>query len=497
MANFSIGSVIGSVPNDFRMNLRNEMQVLPFPSDETWNGKPENGKLFVPCVYRNSRSPEVISAVNDSQSYHVEWLVIQDQLHSNVTVRIGDGRVIEIQPGHAANAIDLGSVAMVQGLVNAHTHLEFSQLRQPIPTTGRFTDWIRKVVQSRRENPSTVGGAIRAGIAESWQAGTTLIGEIATIGWRPQDYTEVISTEVPFQGVVFQEVLGLSPERVSQQQQLARSHVTDSHASLSRGISPHAPYSTHWDLVTAAVAMAQQTGSPLAMHLAETTAELELLAQGTGEFRELLTEWGLWHADLFGESRQPIDYLKLLAQAPRSLIIHGNYLDEESLQFLASQPQMTLVYCPRTHAAFGHTEHPWQRLVELGGQVAIGTDSRASNPDLSLFAELQFLAARHPRVSHLQLLKMGSTAGRQALNGRQSPDHLQAQTEHALVTERASVGETSIIPSDFTIIRPATSPMRDPHQELFAPGSQVCGPILQGNWIKPMLANANGPEIDR
>ena len=67
--------------------------------------------------------------MNDSQSYHVEWLVIQDQLHSNVTVRIGDGRVIEIQPGHAANAIDLGSVAMVQGLVNAHTHLEFRGAR--------------------------------------------------------------------------------------------------------------------------------------------------------------------------------------------------------------------------------------------------------------------------------------------------------------------------------------------------------------------------------
>ena len=450
--------------------------------------------------------------MNDSQSYHVEWLVIQDQLHSNVTVRIGDGRVLEIQSGHAANAIDLGSVAMVQGLVNAHTHLEFSQLRQPISTTGRFTDWIRKVVQYRRENPSIVGGAIRAGIAESWRAGTTLIGEIATIGWQPQDYAEVISTEVPFtaapltavpfQGVVFQEVLGLSPARVNQQQQLARSHVTDSHASLSRGISPHAPYSTHWDLVTAAVAMAQQTESPLAMHLAETPAELELLAEGTGEFRELLTEWGLWHADLFRESRQPIDYLKLLAQAPRSLIIHGNYLDEESLQFLASQPQMTLVYCPRTHATFGHTEHPWQRLVELGGQVAIGTDSRASNPDLSLFAELQFLAVRHPRVSHLQLLKMGSTAGRQALKGRETPDHCQAHRGDDSDTERASAIQTSIIPrdfiatSDFTIIRPATSPMRDPHQELFAPGSQVCGTILQGRWIKPMLANANGPGID-
>jgi hypothetical protein len=170
---------------------------------------------------------------------------------------------------------------------------------------------------------------------------------------------------------------------------------------------------------------------------------------------------------------------------------------------------MTLVYCPRTHAAFGHTEHPWQRLVELGGQVAIGTDSRASNPDLSLFAELQFLAARYPQVSHLQLLKLGSTAGRQALKGRQTPGQYQTYRGDDSDTERVSATQTSIIPpdftatSDFTIIRPATSPMRDPHQELFAPGSQVCGTILRGRWIKPLMAsalmfvNANGLGIDR
>ena len=72
---------------------------------------------------------------------------------------------------------------------------------------------------------------------------------------------------------------------------------------------------------------------------------------------------------------------------------------------------MTVVYCPRTHAAFGHPPHPWCMLLNLEGSVALGTDSRASNPDLSLWAELQFLAAEFPDVSHLELVRLATLSG--------------------------------------------------------------------------------------
>ena len=62
------------------------------------------------------------------------------------------------------------------------------------------------------------------------------------------------------------------------------------------------------------------------MHLAETNAELELLAHQTGEFRELLIDFGIWNDSLFDTARRPLDYLHVLAEAPRALIVHGNYL---------------------------------------------------------------------------------------------------------------------------------------------------------------------------
>ncbi len=394
----------------------------------------------------------------DIQSYHVEWLVTSEQLQSDVTIRFSNRLVLSIEPGRTADAVELGPVAMVEGLVNAHTHLEFSSLSKPIPTTGQFTDWIRSVVKYRRENPGLTSEAIGAGIEESWQSGTTVLGDIATVGWSADDYSKA-----GFQGTVFQEVLGLSPDRIQQQIELARSHLNGHTANAPRGVSPHAPYSTHLDLFRQAVEIAIRTNSLLTMHLAETKAELELLRTGTGEFREMLMDFGIWNDTLFQTPLKPMDYLELLAKAPRSLIIHGNYLDDTELKFLASQPQMTLVYCPRTHAAFGHSEHPWRRLIELGGRVAIGTDSRASNPDLSLFAELQFLTACHPDLSQLDLLRIGSRNGRLALGFE---PHSRSKT-----------------PADFTLIRLADSALRSPHPELFGPANRVCGTMVNGHWV--------------
>ncbi len=397
-----------------------------------------------------------MTETDKSQAYHVAWYVDGQTARRDVTVWIANGRLQGTESGCATDAIELGRVAMIPGLVNAHTHLEFSLLPEPIPTAGRFTDWIRSVVNYRREHPTGTGRAIRQGVAEAIRSGTTLIGDIATTGWVGADYQAA-----GFQGVVFQELLGLGDERVALQCDLGRAIVTEPVPlqQLQYGLSPHAPYSVHPRLLDAAVDIAGKACRPVAMHLAETPAEMELLAHGTGEFYEMLTSFGIWRDGLFG-GRLAAEYLRRLAESPRALVVHGNYLEQQDLEFLAANPQMTLVYCPRTHAAFGHRDHPWRRLLALGGAVAIGTDSRASNPDLSLFAELQFLAAQNSDVSHLQLLTLGSQAGRRALLGDSA--------------------ETGL--ADFCVVAGDGSTDLDPAQNLFAAGNRVLGTMINGRW---------------
>lgn len=403
--------------------------------------------------------------MTDEHRFHVAWNVDGLELHHDVTLVLHAGRVVQRLPGRAPGAIELGNVAWIPGLVNAHTHLEFSRLAAPIPTHGRFPDWIRRVVEYRRTHPDQTPEALRCGLRESREAGTTLIGEIATTGWSPAHYIDN-----GFRGIVFQEVLGFAVERREAQYRLLENLLESPNGSLTYGISPHAPYSVHPELFDRVLELARSRRTVVAMHLAETREELELLERGTGTFRELLEDFGIWQNGLFG-GRQTLELLESLATCERALVIHGNYLTDDELDFVAAHPGMTLVYCPRTHAAFGHSAHPWLRLRERGGRVALGTDSRASNPDLSLFAELQYLAQHHPGVPHRQLLALATFAGREALLGSASPDH------SACLVQLAGTG-----PLDETLL---------------AAGSRVIGTLRDGAWQwTPSTSSAKGtPQI--
>ncbi len=108
------------------------------------------------------------------------------------------------------------------------------------------------------------------------------------------------------------------------------------------------------------------------MHVAESREELELLAHGTGAFRQLLDGLGVWPPKTFTAGMRPLDYLNRLAEAPRTLVIHGNYLDREEIDFLAARrATMSVVFCPRTHAYFAHERYPLARMLARGVNVAL------------------------------------------------------------------------------------------------------------------------------
>src|SRR5207247_4400900 len=93
------------------------------------------------------------------------------------------------------------------------------------------------------------------------------------------------------------------------------------------------------------------------------------------------------------------------------VIAHGNYLPAD----FEISSRVTVVYCPRTHAAFGHDPHPWREFLARGVRVALGTDGLASNPDLDLLAEARFVHARYPDVPGATLVRMATLRGAEAL----------------------------------------------------------------------------------
>lgn len=332
-------------------------------------------------------------------------------------VEVAEGLISAIHDRPDPDAVDLGDVALLPGLVNAHTHLEFSDLTTPIQPPRPFTDWIRNLVSHRRSRTRGSKSVVGQGYREATETGTRLMGEIATESW-PLDVNDMTP---PGQVVVFRELLGLLPEQSAEQLSIAKTHLEsatlEEQLFLIRGLSPHAPYSVHPDLFHQIVSLCREHQAPLAMHLAETQAELELLSQGTGEFVEMLSAFGVWQEGLIPQKSRILDYLEPLADLPRALVVHGNYLNEDEIAFLGKHPNLSVVYCPRTHAYFGHTDHPWPKLVEAGVRVVLGTDSRGSNPDLNLWKEVQFLHRKHPHVPPAQWINWATRDGAIALLG--------------------------------------------------------------------------------
>ena len=123
----------------------------------------------------------------------------------------------------------------------------------------------------------------------------------------------------------------------------------------------------------------------------------------------------LWNADILPAGGTVLRYLQQLARLPRALAVHCNYLTQQEIRFLGDNPHVAVVYCPRTHQYFGHTPHPWCDIIAAGGTVVLGTDGRSSNPDLSIWKELQLAAELAPSVAAEKLLPMVGTLAANAL----------------------------------------------------------------------------------
>jgi len=165
-----------------------------------------------------------------------------------------------------------------------------------------------------------------------------------------------------------------------------------------------------------AIALSAERRVPLAFHLAESREEMELLRTGGGPFRTFLESVDAWDPAVLRPGTRPLDYLRPLVEADRTLVIHGNYLDDAEFSLLAAhRERMAVVYCPRTHRHFGHAPYALEKMLSAGVSVALGTDSRASSPDLSVLAEMRTIRHLHPTIPTATILRLGTLAGALAL----------------------------------------------------------------------------------
>ncbi|MES1210685.1 MAG: amidohydrolase family protein, partial [Pseudomonadota bacterium] len=192
--------------------------------------------------------------------------------------------------------------------------------------------------------------------------------------------------------------------------------------------APHALYSASPDLLRRIFAAAAAVGRPTSIHVAEDAAELDLLRDGTGPWAAVLTVMGVDPRER-APGLTPLAYLDTLgafanAAAP-PLLVHMVHAGDDDRR-RAAAAGATVVLCPRSNLHIGGRVPDVTALVAAGVRLAMGTDSLASVPDLSLWGEIATLSEHFPALPASTWLAAATHGGARALGmtdlGRLEPD---------------------------------------------------------------------------
>ncbi|MCC7478085.1 amidohydrolase family protein [bacterium] len=328
------------------------------------------------------------------------------EVRRDVRLEVDGARIVSITSGFKPSApradIDLGNAVLMPGLVNAHAHLELEFTAGQIDQHDDFLGWLQQIrdMKAGRGNRGTEYPA--QSISELLACGCTAVVDHYTTA---MDFEALRMAGLRY--LPLREYFQFNNHSPDKEQLRALS---------AGGFAPHAPYTASIEVCRSCRELADESDTPLSTHLAEIPAEIAFVRDGRDpQVEELLRRAGAWDESWRGTGMSPIAWFAqegILNR--RSFAVHANYPqpgDHEILQASGA----TVVFCPSTHAYFGHPEHPIASYLAAGIPVALGTDSLASNSSLSPLHEAQQVRRSYPQVRAEQVFAAVTQAGLNAL----------------------------------------------------------------------------------
>ena len=366
---------------------------------------------------------------------------------------------------------DLGEVILLPGLINAHCHLDYTDMAGELPPPKTFTDWIPLITAAKTAwNYSDYAHSWLRGAHMLARNGTTTVADIEAM----PDLLPEVWDATPLRVFSFLEMTGIRARREPKEILREALEKIDSlsPARSSAALSPHAPYSTLPELLRGSARVSRQRRWPLCTHVAESEQEFEMFTRAGGmmydwlkrNFRDM-SDCGLG---------SPVEHLARNKMLGKNLIaIHANVLARGDAALLGKH-RVNVVHCPRSHAYFRHPPFLRERLANAGANLCLGTDSLATvrlmgrhKPELNLFEEMRALAGGDRAVSPAEVLRMATLNGARALGWR------------------GQIGE--LRPDAFAdlIAIPGSGKHEEIYETVLAHDGPVLVSMIDGRWVIP------------
>jgi len=331
-----------------------------------------------------------------------------------------DGTIIDIQDTHGvlqeSEEIEFFSGILVPGFVNAHCHLELSHLHRTFDEGTGFVPFLKKVVENRDMEPEVIVKAAETADLLMVKNGIVAVGDIAN---GTSAFEVKRNSKINY--FTFVETLGFAPSRAEKAFGWVKNCVQRAEdLGLKASIVPHAPYSVSVPLFKAVETEAVQTGLPLSIHNQESAGEDDLYKSGTGEMAYHLRNNLAIDTSFFnptGESaiRSTLEFLPFQNNL---LLVHNLFTKQLDIDYIKGVRKLSntwFVLCPCSNLYIQNRLPDIALFRKNHLQICLGTDSLASNHQLSILEEMKIIQAAHPDIPINELICWATYNGANAL----------------------------------------------------------------------------------
>jgi len=336
-------------------------------------------------------------------------------LPDGTTIEVAeDGTILAIHDTPTKDTVTYEGI-VTPGFVNAHCHLELSHMKGVVPEHTGLIPFLKTIPRHRNDfNDEQKKSARHNAHNELLQNGVVAVGDIAnttdTLDIRALGklnfYTFVES--IGFTEANAQKAFGFA---ISTYETFA----AQQGPKLKQAIIPHAPYSVSSPLFRLIDAHARDV--VISIHNQESEEENKFYTKKEGGVRDLLQTLGVDDSFFTPTGLSSLQsYLQWLSPTHPFIFVHNTYTRRQDVQFAHSRlKDVYWCFCPNANLYIENTLPDIEMFMSENANICIGTDSLASNHQLSVLSELQTIKDHYPTLSWETLLTWGTRNGALAM----------------------------------------------------------------------------------
>ncbi|MGM0419283.1 MAG: amidohydrolase family protein [Thermodesulfobacteriota bacterium] len=288
------------------------------------------------------------------------------------------------------NTTDHGPGILIPGLINAHTHLDLSFLKNRLDYSLGFASWVKQLIKIR-ENTSETEKIQKAKteIDDLFKSGTAAVGDISSL-----ESLKSIFINSPVSGFIFYEEIGQTEKFLKNQKEDKVSYAA------------HAPHTTSPELIKKIKKFTDYYNLPFSVHCCESDEEKDFLKGNNKNWEEFLNSRNIDFSSWPLPSDSGVKYLdKLKVINKNTLLVHLLNSDKNDFEIVKKRGA-SVCACPRSNKNL-HAKLPdIEKMLEYKINLCLGTDSLASCESLDVFDEMKFVYNNYKSILPKNILKM-------------------------------------------------------------------------------------------